>query len=200
MIITIFIIIIVLCLFLLIVGKYIDAPPLQLAGYLFMFLLGVGVAVSGLAYESGIDYTYTCGCCENGTFKEGNITEYYSYECVGTPFDCSYYSEQETNCLLAGCSYDNETLICSGTPDDCDTRLIERDCEAINCTWDLGQEPALTEGCTNGSIILKNETKVYSAYSGETGIAVSHYLGYFLCIIAVFGWIIVFMNLKAGLP
>lgn len=198
MIITLFVVFLILSILLIFAGHYTETPPLSLAGYLFLFILGIAVMFSGIMYNEGISYNYVCACCENGTYNEGAVTPIYDYSCVGTPFDCSYYNEQEANCIIAGCSYDNETLNCSGTPEDCDTRTEERDCEAINCTWQQGQEYTLT-GCANtSSLTLKNTTAIYSSYTGEAGITTTHFIGFFIAIIGVLGWIIVFMNLKSG--
>lgn len=76
MIFTLWVSVLGLSLVLLILGKFIDAPPLQLAGSVFLFLLGLVLLLGGLQYEIGIEksFDYVCGCCVNGTFTISNVT------------------------------------------------------------------------------------------------------------------------------
>lgn len=114
MIIAIWIIILALSLILIIAGKYIEGPPLQIGGFAFLFIMGLTLMLGGVQYTSGSNsittYTY------NGT----NITQ------------------------------TNETI-----------------------------------------------TNLYTSYSTEIiqGITINHTVGFFICVLSVFGFISVMMNL-----
>lgn len=203
LIITIFTIFLIITLTLIITGKILKQPPLTLAGFLFLFILGLVLLLGGLEYVSGTTeaYNYTCACCENGTYHEGNITEYYTYSCLGTPNDCDYYDGNLEGCVINGCTYDSNLSLCSGTPHTCENYLNQRDCEAVTCEWLQDQEPSVTEGCTNGSITLKSTSKqnIYSNYDSEIiqGVQVNHIIGLFLSLIAIAGFIITLTNLES---
>lgn len=128
MIITIFVILLIISLALITIAKALKQPPLALAGFLFLFILGLVLMIGGLEYQAGETeaYTYVCACC--------NETRY-------------------------------------------------------------------TEECSSGELTLKNITKqkVYSAYDSEIvqGIQVNHIYGFFLCIIAIFGFVLTLTNLEA---
>jgi energy-coupling factor transporter transmembrane protein EcfT len=197
MIITIFIILLIISLALITTAKALKQPPLALAGFLFLFILGLVLMIGGLEYVAGETetYGYTCSCCQEGTYTEGIIT---TYSCTGTPNTCDYYDLNQLDCIASGCTYNETTLSCDGTPSDCDTFTEERTCELVACYWEPNQE----SGCINGtSITIKNTTKenIYSAYDSEIvqGIQVNHLFGFFLCIIAIFGFVLTLTNLEA---
>ena len=198
MIIEIFIILLFLSIILIFAGRYTEAPPLQLAGYLFLFVLGLVMLSGNVFYVSGQNEinNYACGCCNEGVFNQGGST--YDYFCIGTPLHCDYYDLNELDCIASGCSYDNETLSCFGNPQACDTFTEQRTCELVNCTW--AGEPSLN-ACVNSTLIISNvtTTKIYSGFSDEiiSGVNLNHVFGLFLSIIVVLGWIIVFFNLKS---
>lgn len=56
MIITAFVVFLALSIILIITGVYAEIPPVLIAGYVFMFALGVLLAFGGLEYKSG-EYT-----------------------------------------------------------------------------------------------------------------------------------------------
>jgi hypothetical protein len=202
MITELFIIFLIISFALIAVGKYLKQPPIVLAGYLFLFILGITLLTGGLVYSTGgiVNNSYVCACCNGGIYTEGGVS--YDYFCIGTPNNCDYYDLNEVACIGAGCIYDNETLSCSGTPSDCDTFFIQRDCEAVACEWLPGQEP--NPSCENGTITLKNTTtiKAYTSYDNEIieGIQIHHILGFFLVITAIFGWVITLTDLESFQP
>jgi hypothetical protein len=61
------------------------------------------------------------------------------------------------------------------------------------------QRGGLSTDCENGTITLTNVTDVYTNYSGEVveGISLHHIFGLLIAVLAGFGFIIVFMNLKS---
>ena len=198
MILEIFVVLIVLSLVLLLLGRYIDAPPLQISAYVILFLLGVTLMLGGVTFKSGesVSYGYVCSCCLNNSFS---FNYYSNFSCFGTPADCDTYNGTEANCLLAGCSYDTGLNVCSGNPDECIVENEERDCEARLCEW--GNNVSVSN-CVNSSIVLNNESKtfVYSNYSGEIvqGVMLHHVFGLLISLLSALGFIIVFMNLKGG--
>jgi len=194
MIITLFVIFLILSIILIFLGKYVEAPPVSLAGFLFLFIIGVAIIISGLGYEAGTSYNYVCSCCENGIYTEG-YTIGLGF-CYGTPNPCDHYDLNELDCIASGCTYNSTDLNCYGTPSDCDTFNETRTCELVDCYWDIEQG---TEGCSDGSTLtLKNTTRIYSDYSGEAGITITRTIGFFISIIGVLGWIIILINLKSG--
>lgn len=91
MILTVFITLLAFSLILLFLGRYIDAPPLQLVAYCFIFILGTTLMLGGINYKTGVSYSYICACCEdnqefrgvnpdcvNGTITLANITDVYT--------------------------------------------------------------------------------------------------------------------------
>jgi len=88
MILEVFITLLILSLVCLFVGKYLDAPPVQMGAYLFLFLLGITLMTGAVTYKSGVEYDYTCACCNktglisesciNGTITLANETFVYT--------------------------------------------------------------------------------------------------------------------------
>jgi hypothetical protein len=200
MIVTIFIILLVISLFTIIAGKFMNAPPVSLAGYLFLFILGLVLMLGGLSYKVGAteSYNYVCSCCESGTYKEG--TTQTVYICAGLPNSCDAYDNNQLDCIASGCSFDSNTSLCTGEPSDCDSYSTSRECELVGCTWTESEMQPST--CENSSTLtIKNitTTEVYSSYDSEifSGILVNHVFGFFLCILAVFGFVIVLINLES---
>jgi len=72
MVISVFLILLLLSIVFIIAGKYIEAPAIQMAGWTFMFLLGVIVMSGNLQYTTGAyeqeNNYYVCGCCMEGEF------------------------------------------------------------------------------------------------------------------------------------
>jgi hypothetical protein len=201
MILSIFIVLIIVSLAVLVIGQYLSAPPLQIAGYVMGFILGLTLMLGGVTYASGeiTYYDYVCGCCQNMTFVyQTNI----SYECIGTPYSCDAYDGNELDCLVAGCVYDTGLEICSGTPDECIVFDTSRDCSVVGCEWNITQSS--TADCENESLVVKTEnvTTTYTNYSGEVvqGVMLHHIFGLLLCLLSALGFIVVLMNLKSGLP
>lgn len=75
MITTIFIILLILALSLIIAGFYTKAPPVNLTGYLFLFILGLVLLTGGLQYKSGSSTTFNYS---NTTLISQNTTDQYS--------------------------------------------------------------------------------------------------------------------------
>jgi hypothetical protein len=192
-----FIIFLIIALSLIVFGWIVKTPPVTLGGYLVLFILGVVLLTGGLSYKTGETetYGYACGCCDNFTFNYGAVT----YNCTGTPLSCDYYNGMSYECGLIGCTYNGTLEICSGTADDCELITDFNICNRYaNCTWG---EVESSEGCPNGTtmeMINKTLTNTYTNYDSEIyeGVQVNHVIGFFLCIIAVFGFVIVFMNLE----
>jgi hypothetical protein len=89
MILEVFAVLLILSLVCLFIGKYLDAPPVQMGAYLFLFLLGITLMLGAVTYKTGENYNYVCACCDevrggfftdcfNGSITLANITNVYS--------------------------------------------------------------------------------------------------------------------------
>ena len=191
MIITLFVTFLILSIILIFLGKYAEAPPVSLAGFLFIFIIGVATLISGLGYEAGTSYNYVCACCENGIYTEGYTTGLGF--CYGTPNPCDYYDLNELDCIASGCTYNATDLSCYGTPSDCDTFMIQRTCDLVGCTYQSGTSTT----CPNGtSQVTTSEvhTPIQEAFSDT----MSHMMGIWISLIAVFGFAIKLGQIRAG--
>lgn len=62
MILTIWTVLLVLSLVVVIGGKYVNSPPLQISGFFFLFLLGITLLSGGVQYKNGVTETYNYMC------------------------------------------------------------------------------------------------------------------------------------------
>lgn len=202
MILALFIVILAAGLILAALGYYTEEGSYSLIGFLIIFLLGLWILIPGdLQIKTGSNttttYTYVCGCCENNTFIT-ETTGRLVYDCYGEPYFCDYYDGDLTNCLLAGCSYNETTMLCGGTPTPCD-ELAYQDCEYYGC--ELDEEIITSGGCTNGSEEVINQTiiKQNDTYENFSD-TFSHILGFWLTIMGLVGFIIKITEIRRGIP
>jgi len=109
MIITLFALLLILTLILIIAGKYIEAPGLQLAGYTFLFLLGIIILFGEVEYQTGelntLTPTYSIGCISGypscGFACEQDCTTPQS-QIINTLTNTTYTYTHFTNEIYAG--------------------------------------------------------------------------------------------------
>lgn len=109
LILELFIMFLGLTLTIIIASKFIEAPGLQLTGYMFLFLLGLIILFGGLQYKTGEVSTttpvYASGCalafpqCSFGCDQTCNATEIYV---VNNTLTTNYVYSTFTNEVYAG--------------------------------------------------------------------------------------------------
>lgn len=180
-----------LTIIIIIAGKYINSPVLQISSFTILFILGIILLLGAVTYKTGStdSYSYMCTVC--GT--PSNTT----YLCTGNPNSCDTYDGMQETCILYGCTYNETDNLCYGTPYSCESYISSYVCGRVGCE--------LIEITTNGTIGI-NATVIssvthqnsYSNYDNEIvqGLTLHHLLGFLIAILGALGFISSLFNLK----
>jgi hypothetical protein len=193
MLLALFLIILAISLLLIGFGEYTKEGIYSLGGLLFLFLLGLTVLLPGnLTIPNGetVNLSYACGCCNNHEFI---LQDTYYFYCYGTPHNCDYYDGNPIECLEMGCAYDYNTSLCNGYPTPCENYTEFPPCLNAGCEYNYQQGGT----CPNGTEkVVTSET--HTTTQEPFNDTMSHIMGVWLTLIAIFGFAIKLGQIRAG--
>lgn len=193
MILALFLVILAISILLTWFGEYTEEGVYSLGGLFLLFVLGLLIILPGtLTIPNGevVSYNYSCGCCDGHDFI---IEDVYTFSCFGTPNSCDTYDGNQISCVLVGCTWDDNSSLCFGNPYDCDNYIDMSSCTIAGCQYAYESG----NGCPNGTIeVVTSET--HSPINEPFNDGLSHSMGFWLCIIGVFGFAIKVSQIKAG--
>lgn len=190
MLLALFLVILGISIGLIFFGEYTEEGVYSLGGLLFLFLLGLSVLLPGsLQIPNGenVTYQYKCGCCDGFNFT---ITE--AFICYGIPNSCDFYDMDMAGCMAHNCTYDFNTSLCFGTPYPCD----DYNNNPVAC-YQAGCEYQYGNACPNGTEkVITTET--HTPNNTNFSDTLSHIMGFWLTLIAIFGFVIKLGQIRAG--
>jgi hypothetical protein len=185
MLISIYIALLVVALFLILLGYFIDIKVLSIVGAFAVFLLGLVMSQGAITYQTGQNesYSYICSIC--GT-PSVNVTD-----CFGNPTPCVEHASIGICYLYDGCFYNETAEECQGEPSDCDTYLTGYDCELNGCNF----TSTVINGTAgiNASVIDKKVTTYNYTVLND---GASGWFGRYLALAGGFAMILMFITNK----
>jgi len=76
MLLTLFITFLILTFILIGLGLgFIEHSEMAIIGFMFLFILSMSLIVGDIQYKTGVNYTYSCICCEDGRVGSGELQQ-----------------------------------------------------------------------------------------------------------------------------